>query len=328
LLHLFNPFDFVNRVDGLPAAALLVLSAALLSPQVWAHDSPEKLINRYTALISEHGPTPLLLYRRATEYRVLGELSKAARDLEQAIKLQPNFVTGQTELSRIYLAQGRATEALTAVNRAIDLVPGEQERSEHYMIRADAYRATGDCEKALADCERAFRYEVNDLDWFITRSQLQARLGQLEAAAAGLRQGFEKTGSAVLEMQWIEALIDAGRFREALENIEPQLHEARWQSSWLLRRARARIGLQETDTAREDLKKAIAEINQRVSTEYPDLTLLADRGLAHALLGNRAAAERDLRTVRELGAEGWLLFRLESTLARDFPSAPLAIQPP
>ena len=308
---------FFDRFNHLPASSLLAVTILFLPASVGSHDSPEKLVNRYTALMAEHGPTPLLLYQRATEYRVMGELAKAASDLEQAVRLNPDFLFGQTELSRIYLAQGRSIDAVSAINRAIEMVPREEDRCEHYMIRAQAHRAAGDDAKALADCNLAFKHDVNDLDWFIIRSQLQNRLGQLDAAITGLKQGWERTGSAVLKAQWIEALIDAGQCREAIEHIEPRLQEARWQSSWLLRRARARIGLGETDKAKDDLKEAIAEINQRVKTEHPDLTLLADRGLAHALLKDYVTARKDLRTARELGAEDWLLYRLETILARN-----------
>ena len=282
-----------------------------------AHESPEKLINRYTVLMSEHGPSPLLLAQRAIEYRALGEFAKAAADLERALKLKPDFLSGQVELGRVYLALGKTTQALAAINRALEMVPAGEDRSTLLMTRAEAHLAAGDYDQALADSERAFqRSDINDLDWFILRGQLQARLGRWDAAISGLKEGLDRTGSAVLEAQWIEALIDAGRCGEAMEKIEPLLRESRWQSSWRLRRARARLGLGETNAATADLREAIMEINSRISADRPDITLLVDRGLAHALLGDTTAAEKDLQTARRLGAEGWLLFRLESTLAK------------
>jgi tetratricopeptide (TPR) repeat protein len=309
-----RPDCFFQR---LALAGIVGLSScmALWPLPATAHDSPEKLVNRYTALIAEHGPTPLLLHRRAAEYRVLGELEKAAVDLEQAIKLRPGFLSAWTELSRIYLAQGKTREALATVNKALGMIPREEDRPEHYMIRAEIHRVAGHYESALADCDRAFQRDVNDLDWFVIRSQLQVRLGRREAAAAGLKEGVERTGSAVLEAQWIEALIDVGQCREALERIEPQLQNSRWQSSWLLRRGRARLVLRDMNGAQEDFRKAIAEIDSRINTDHPDFTLLVDRGLAHALLGDTIFAEKDLQAARKLGAEGWLLFRLESALA-------------
>ena len=109
-----------------------------------------------------------------------------------------------------------------------------------------------------------------------------------------------------------EALIDAGQFRQALARIEPQLASARWQSSWLLRRARARKGLGEESAP--DVRTAIAELNRRLSPQHPDLTLLADRGTANALLGKMAEARKDLVAAKKLGADAWVVRRLETLL--------------
>lgn len=290
------------------------LVALVLTVRASAHDSPEALVNRYSALMSAHGVTPLLLAKRAEEYAVLGELDKAATDWEHLLQLQPRSLNALTELSKVRLDAGRLTEAMTSVNQALALATRPEEQAQLYLIRAHIHRARGDVTNALADCERFFVHPVPDLDAFIIRSQLQLRLQQGEAAVAGLREGWERTGSAVLEAHWIEALIDAGRPAEALTQIELRLPETRWQSSWLLRRARARLRLGEVAAARDDLQRAIQEINPRLTSGYPDLTLLVDRGLAHALLGDTVAASRDLNQARRAGAEPWLLFRLEAAV--------------
>ena len=153
-----------------------------------------------------------------------------------------------------------------------------------------------------------------EVDWYLVRSQIQGRLGQWQACCDGLRKGFELTGSAVLEIEWIEALLDAGRFREALPRIERHLAESHWRSSWLLRRARARLGLGEKSDARVDLREALSEINRRLTSPRPDLALLADRGYVFALLGNNEAAQKDLQMARQLGADEWVVRRLRNYL--------------
>ncbi|HXG49746.1 MAG TPA: hypothetical protein VNO52_19165, partial [Methylomirabilota bacterium] len=215
--------------------------ALVLTARAPAHDSPEALVNRYSALMAAHGVTPLLLAKRAEEYAVLGELDKAAADWEQLLQLQPRSLNALTELSKVRLESGRLTEAMSSVNQALALPAHPEEQAPLYLIRAHIHRARGDLTNALADCERFFVHPVPDVDAFILRSQLQLRLQQWEAALVGLREGWERTGSAVLETHWIEALVDAGRPAEALAQIERRLPETRWQSSWLLRRARARL---------------------------------------------------------------------------------------
>ena len=59
-----------------------------------------------------------------------------------------------------------------------------------------------------------------------------------------------------------------------------------------------------------------AEIGDRLRMEKPDLMLVADRGLARALLGDRSAALADLRFARGKGAKSWNLVRLATALER------------
>jgi hypothetical protein len=129
-----------------------------------------------------------------------------------------------------------------------------------------------------------------------------------------LTDGFEATGSAVLEAESIEAMIDAGYAAPALARIESKLVVGRWRSSWLIRRARARLAIGDESSAHEDLRAAIEEIDERLRPDRPDLNLLIDRGVAHALLGNRVAALADLKTAREHGRSGANLERLASAV--------------
>ena len=66
--------------------------------------------------------------------------------------------------------------------------------------------------------------------------------------------------------------------------------------------------------ARKDLAAALKELNTRFSDRAPDISLLAERGMAFALIGDKPAAERDLKRAKELGAELALLWRLERAL--------------
>jgi tetratricopeptide (TPR) repeat protein len=297
-------------------AHLLLGLTILLPPAATAHDSPEHVVEMLTARMEMVGERADLLWRRATEYRALGNLSAAARDLQRAIKLQPDYLPGLTDLSRVQLAQGHRRQAMATIDRAFKLVNDEADRAPLRMIRAEIFGESGDLEKALAQCDLALQHVTStELDWYLTRSQIQCRLGKFNEAVAGLKRGFDLTGSAVLEVECIDAMIDAGLFREALEKIEPALAEMRWRSSWLLRRARVRLGCGEISGAHADLLGAIGELNQRLQTPFPDVTLLADRGLAYALSGDGLMAKRDLSAARKLGADAGTLRRLEVAVA-------------
>lgn len=281
-----------------------------------AHDSPEHVVEQLTARISEQGKSADLLWRRAAEYRELGVLDSAARDLREAIALKPDFLVARADLGRVQLRQGRSALALKTLNEAVSAAVDEASRAPLYLTRAEIHADRGELTDAAADCERGIKATTGpEPDWYLLRGQMLLRLGKPVEAAAGLKQGFEETGSAVLEAEWIDAELDAGGVRAALERIEPLLAESRCQSSWLIRRARARLALGQTARARGDLHAAVTEINERLSPARPEMHLLLDRGLALALLGDTAGASQDLAAARKAGADATASWRLEAQLA-------------
>jgi hypothetical protein len=179
-----------------------------------------------------------------------------------------------------------------------------------FLLRAQIQAARARPREALADCDLADRKD--DLDWYLTRSQAQAQLGKLEARAAGLKDGFERNGSIVLEIEWVEAMIDAGQYQAALERIDGRLNQLRLRSSWLLRRARALKGLKVDFQA--DAQAALTELNRRIRPESPEPTLLLDRATAFALLGKSESAKKDLEAARKHGIPASACGRVESLL--------------
>ncbi len=310
-------FDLRNAIFDLRTAGC-VGAALFLAVRGLAHDSPEHVIEQLTARMAARGTNAESLWERATEYRSIGRLASAARDLAFAARLRPDLLPVLGDLALVEQASGRTSAALATLDRALQRAPDEGSRGGFYMARAEILLTQGEFAKALADCDRAFRLTpAPEPDWYVTRGQLQARFGRFEEAAAELQRGFELTGHPVLEAEWIDALLDAGRYQIALHRIEPRLVEARCQSSWLLRRARARLGLGQLAPARGDLHAAITEITSRLNPVQAEPTLLAERGLASALLGDKESARQDLKIARARGAEAGIVYRLEKAVAEE-----------
>jgi tetratricopeptide (TPR) repeat protein len=284
--------------------------ASLSGSRLLAHDSPEHEVELLTLKMSRTGKTASLLIRRAAEYKAIGELTKAAADLTEAIALEPKLPAAYADLSRVQFAQEKLTEACDSVTRALALTENAGERPALFLLRAQIQAARGRANDALADCELSARRD--DQDWYLIRSQLQGQLGKLEARAAGLKEGFERNGSIVLEIEWIEAMIDAGQYRPALQRIEQHLNQLRWRSSWLLRRARALKGLKSDFLP--DATAALSELNQRIRPEHPEPTLLLDRAMAFALLGRAAEATNDLAQAKKRGIPAASCARVETIL--------------
>ena len=261
---------------------------------VCAHDSPEHEIEALTEKMHANGASAALLARRATEWRSLRKLDRAQADLEHAIMLGPDSVGLRTELAQIQAAQKCFDAAGKTLERALSMAEAGMERCSIYMQRAEVHEANGEHALAVEDCERAFSVPSPQLDWYLTRARLAGRTGRWRECARGLKEGLEKSGSIVLEIEWIEALIDGGECREALERIQPHVARARWKGAWLIRQGRAQAGMNDQARAQKSLRSALHEIETRLDAAKPEGRLFAERGLAHALLGNKRAAAQDL----------------------------------
>lgn len=295
----------------------LLVALALLAPRMLvAHDSPEHVIEFLTARMEAVGERADLLWRRATEHRALRNHAAAAKDLKRAIKLRADYLPAYVDLSRVQMNLGQRRRALWTIDRAMRLTDDEAGRAPLRMIKADVLTESGKLADALIECDRALAASAGgELDWYLTRSQIQCRLGRFNEAVVGLRRGFELTGSAVLEVECIDAMIDAGLFAEARGMVETVLNESRFRSSWLLRRARILLGQGDIARAHQDLAEAIVEMNRRLNPLHPESGLLSERGFAYALLGDVELAKRDLLAARKSGADAAMVRRLELALA-------------
>ncbi len=290
------------------ALALAWISAGVLS----AHDSPEHVVEWLTARMEAGGRRPDLLWRRATEYRALGDLAAAEKDLRAALRGQRELLQARVDLSRVQMARGKTNAAL----RTIDAAGSARTAPEVRMVRAEILEARGRLGEAVVECDRALAdVPVANPEWYLARSQLLFRLGRLEEAANGLGRGVELTSNAVLEAEWIDAMIDAGQWRVVRPRIEAGLAESRCQASWLIRRGRAWAAQGMVGESQADFLAAVSELNRRLRPGRPDFSLLAERGLAYALLGDLDLARNDLARARECGADSWTLQRLERRLA-------------
>jgi tetratricopeptide (TPR) repeat protein len=200
--------------------------------------------------------------------------------------------------------------ALASIESALKFA-STSDRPVALVQRAAVLAAKGDSSNALDDLNAAIAARPDQVDWYLQRSMLQSDLGQLHERVEDLRAGWRATDSAALRVSMIDAMIDAGQAREALDLIEPELKDARFTSSWLIRRARCRLQLDEPDAATEVLRAAIAEINPRIHVQRPDVSLIVDRGFAFALLGDIDRAKADLEIARKHQADHWLTERLE-----------------
>src|SRR3954468_6847379 len=113
--------------------SLLALLLWIGAGDLFAHDSPEHQVELLTSIMTSQGKSSSLLLKRAAEYRALGQGEKAILDLKEALVLNPSTDFAWKELGRLYLAQGKHSLALEAVNKALSTSSDEEEKASSYM---------------------------------------------------------------------------------------------------------------------------------------------------------------------------------------------------
>lgn len=289
---------------------LLALSLAVLH----AHESPEHTLE---ALNQHHELTTSQLHQRAIAHRAMKKYPLAIKDLKTAIARDPKQLGYHLELSRIQMAAGKYHDAMHSTEHALPLAKTVEQRADIHLLRAEIYQLDGQPQRSLDTLAKAFQQIPNGhIEWYLLRSQNQHALGQNRQRISDLESGLQHHPSAVLKSHWIDALIDAGKFESALKEVNAELTDRRWKSSYLIKRARALIGLNRKAEGTSDLQSALAEIAPRINPQHPDLLLLADQVAAYTLLGNHTKAEQSLAQLKAHHAPRWILDRLQEPASK------------
>jgi tetratricopeptide (TPR) repeat protein len=291
-----------------------------------AHVGPEHEIEELTERMKKHGESAELLTERAVEYRVLGKLAEATTDLQRASVLAPQSLGISVELGRVLFLAGKAPDAISVVTRGLALKTDEPaDLAGLRMLRAEILRSQNDNNKALEDCTEALRLHRQNPEWYLLRSDVQRRLKMNTERLAGIEEGIRETGAGILEIERVEALIDAGKFVTALPLIDAELADSRIKSSWLIRRARVLLGLGRKVEAEGNLNAALEEISTRLNPKTPDAPLLLDKALVHELLGEPKEAIRAYEGARDKGADSSLVEKKVKALQEPAPAT--AVRP-
>lgn len=274
-----------------------------------AHESPEHTLD---ALNKHPHLSPAQLHQRAIAQGALKKYPAAIADLQSAIAHDPKKLGYHLELTRIQIAAGKFHDALHTADHALPLATSPEQRAEIHILKAEAYQLSDHPKKSLTSVQKAFiEIPQGDIEWYLLRSENQRALGLDQQRITDLESGLKQHPSAVLKSHWIDALLDAGKFKLALKEINQELTDRRWKSSYLIKRARALTGLNRQAEATSDLHAALAEIAPRINPKHPDLLLLADQATAYTLLGNKTKAEQSLAQLKTHHAPQWIINRLQ-----------------
>jgi tetratricopeptide (TPR) repeat protein len=301
-----------RRCLGLLLVAIGGLTAATADP------GHEINIEALTAQLAKTPDIPELYYQRAVNYRETGQLEEARSDFGKALSLDPAFLPAGRELARLDDEAGHRADGIARLRLLLANPPSAA--AFHlpgcWSALADLLLRHGDNEEALAAASKGISLsETLSIDLLLFRAEAQRRLGRHAERVDDLAAAAAELKSIVLRIAWIEALIDAGRTTDALPEIDREIASSRFTASWRIRRARALMAASRKAEAFGELDLALAEIETRLRPERPDLSLLCEKALIHALRDNLTEAEAGLALARERGADAWMTRVLESALA-------------
>jgi tetratricopeptide (TPR) repeat protein len=291
---------------------LLLLILVFTPFFVLAHTDISETIKALTTRI-EAKPTADLYYQRGTEFRALQQKAHAIEDLESALKIELHNRHALVALVQLYETNKRA-KAL--ISRYQKFAKTKEEKFEAHYLLASYNAKLGLFEQASSQCDTLHLIRPSEdpaLDLF--HAGLLLKLQRPNKAATILKKSLNRTKSIVVRNNWIDAALTAGQTKTVLPIIEKELSSSRFRSSWLIRRARASLILKRKEAAQADLREALVEIAPRINPERPDFTLIADRGLIHALMGNKTLAKNDLEILKKSGYSPNAYHLLSSALA-------------
>src|SRR5688572_33249939 len=87
--------------------------------QLAAHEGPEHEIEVLTEKMKNSGESAELLADRAVEYRLLGKLPEAIKDLERAVVLDPESIVIHRALAHALYLNDKADDALATISRGL-----------------------------------------------------------------------------------------------------------------------------------------------------------------------------------------------------------------
>ncbi|MDB6070318.1 MAG: hypothetical protein JWL81_1489 [Verrucomicrobiales bacterium] len=316
-------FDWGMRKSAMVALGSVLIWAALSLPAA-ANPGHEVTIAELTAQIVANPQLPELYFQRAWNYREIQKPAEARADWEKTLSLNPHFLPASRELARTDAAEGHVDEGIAKLRQAIAAAPPDQ--SFHvagcYSVIAELLLKQNKNPEALAAVEAGLEAAQDvQMDLCLLRAEAQRRLGKMDERVRDLEAVMKKLKSYVVRSKWYDAMIDAGRGGEVLPAIEEEIANTRYHASWLIRRARVRLSEGNAGAAAPDLTAALAEIGPRLRPEFPDVSLLVDRGVAHALQGDHAAAAQDLALAREKGGDFWMTLPLAALMEKSSPPA-------
>ena len=125
---------------------------------------------------------------RALAYNKKGQWDKAINDYDEAIRLNPEFVTALNNRANAYYKKGHFDQAIADFDEAVRLKP---DFAEALSNRGNVYRKKGLIERAIEDYDKAIGLNPDDARVFAERGLAYEKKGEQRLALRDYRMAFK-----------------------------------------------------------------------------------------------------------------------------------------
>jgi len=268
--------------------AAFVVGAA--RSDVLAHPGPHEEIERLDALIAAEPQRGDLYIERAFQFRLAGQHEVALADLDSAERLAPQDPAIWIHRGLTLAEMQRDVEAHAALSRYLEASAGNTiALAERGRLRERLGRSA----EALADYTAALAIQP-EVTLYLLRGALHEKLGDLDAAAAGYREGLVQLGDAItIRQALIGVEIKRKDYAAAIALVNAALESAPNRTPWLMRRAEILELAGHAAEAESSRLEALAEID-RLLARRPTAIHLVSRAEIYRALGRPDDARRDV----------------------------------
>ncbi|MFZ5493839.1 MAG: tetratricopeptide repeat protein [Verrucomicrobiota bacterium] len=282
--------DFTTAIDLLPVAYLAYSGRAEARIGL---DDYTGAIEDFSVQIRAAHPFALerVYLKRGQARLALGEMEAAGEDFAAAIRTDPKFAAAHVFHSYALKYTGKLTEALAALDRAIELAP---DHAQAYSARSWTHLELGDTEKALADADKCVALLPEAPDFVLNRAMLHDQLDRPDAARADYQRAIALAEDKESNVVWFYAHFHHDLLSRRLEGkpLDAYLGDVlTWPDCW-----QKRIGLfLAGKTNADSLLKDSAQARRRPERANQECEAHYFVGMLSLFAGDRDTAIRHLR---------------------------------
>jgi serine/threonine protein kinase/Flp pilus assembly protein TadD len=204
------------------AVELLDQAEALFGPSPVLDE--ERRLHGGSSPARKHQPRPRTAWEHYAWGRSLlraGMLDRAAEELEQAVRLEPQGLWPNFYHGLCAYRMGRHTDAVAAYSVCIGAAP---EAANCFHNRALAFEALGRPEQALRDYDQTLRLDPTSADAALNRGVLHYRAKRYDAAIADLRRAEELSSDpAVVAFDLFLVKLARGEYPTTVDDLRRAL---------------------------------------------------------------------------------------------------------